>query len=171
MLTISKSRPPSNYYLVYYIFNVAVAGTAVLPPVPNPPLNNKHAVRNISCTCHALLHPSSPPHTEVCKVRFTSGSKLIFASPAYVCTLMLEVWEWGAWQTPWSGQTPNCVKLLCWWLFHFFWVPALVLRSLSLLSDARQRRNLESWLGGFGLVGERVVTVWVQQHHLPTFPW
>ena len=38
-------------------------------------------------------------------------------------------------------------------------VPALVLGSLSLLDDACQRRNLESWLGGYGLlVGEWVVT-------------
>ena len=39
-----------------------------------------------------------------------------------------------------------------------FCVPALVLGSLSLLSDACQRRNFESWLGGYGLVGEWVVT-------------
>ena len=28
--------------------------------------------------------------------------------------VLLEGWEWGAWQTPSSGQTPNCVKLLRW---------------------------------------------------------
>ena len=38
---------------------------------------------------------------------------------------ILEGWEWGAWQTPSSGQTPNCVKLLRWQLFYC--VPALVL--------------------------------------------
>ena len=30
----------------------------------------------------------------------------------------------------------------------------IILGSLSLLSDTCQRRNLESWLGGHGLVGE-----------------
>ena len=50
-----------------------------------------------------------------------------------------------------------------------FCVPALVLGSLSLLSDACQRRNFESWLGGYGLVGEWVVTGRVQ-HHPPTRP-
>ena len=40
----------------------------------------------------------------------------------------------------------------------FFRVPALGLGSLSLLSDAVQRRDLESWLGRYGLVGESVVT-------------
>ena len=35
----------------------------------------------------------------------------------------------------------------------FFRVPALGLGSLSLLSDAVQRRDLESWLGRYGLVG------------------
>ena len=42
--------------------------------------------------------------------------------------------------------------------------------SLSLLSDARQRRNLESWLGGNGLVGEWVVSGCVQHHPPTTFP-
>ena len=41
----------------------------------------------------------------------------------------------------------------------FFRVPALDLGSLSLLSDACQQRNLETWQGGYGLfVGEWVVT-------------
>ena len=40
-----------------------------------------------------------------------------------------------------------------------FCVPALALAPFSLLSDAFQRRNFESWLGGYGLVvGEWVVT-------------
>ena len=51
--------------------------------------------------------------------------------------------------------------------FFFLCVVALVLGSLSLLSHARQRTNLESWLGGHGLVGEWVVTGCVQ-HHPPT---
>ena len=38
--------------------------------------------------------------------------------------------------------------------FRHFCVPEYVLGSLSLLSDAGQRRNLDSWLGGNGLVGE-----------------
>ena len=29
-----------------------------------------------------------------------------------VCFSLLEGWEWGAWQMPSSGQTPDCVKLL-----------------------------------------------------------
>ena len=41
--------------------------------------------------------------------------------------------------------------------------------SLSLLSDARQRRNLESWLGGNGLVGEWVVSGCVQHTHQQNF--
>ena len=61
---------------------------------------------------------------------------------------LLEGWEWGAWQTPSSGQTPNCVKLLR-WQFLFFLCSSIVLGSLLLLSDAGQRRNLESWLGGY----------------------
>ena len=36
-------------------------------------------------------------------------------------------------------------------VFHIFCVPALVVGSLSLLSDACQRRNLESGLGWYGL--------------------
>ena len=40
--------------------------------------------------------------------------------------ITLEGWEWGAWETPWSGQTPNCVKLLRWRFFHLFCVPALL---------------------------------------------
>ena len=35
-----------------------------------------------------------------------------------VCPL-LGGWEWGAWQTPSGGQTPNCVKLLRWQFFYF----------------------------------------------------
>ena len=30
------------------------------------------------------------------------------------CYHVLEGWEWGAWQMPSSGLTPNCVKLLRW---------------------------------------------------------
>ena len=86
------------------------------------------------------------------------------------CSSLLEGWEWGAWQTPSSGQTPNCVKLLRWRFFHSFCVPALVLGLLP-LSDARQRINLELWLGLYGLVGEWVVTGCVQRHPPPpTFP-
>ena len=59
---------------------------------------------------------------------------------------------------PSSGQTSNCVKLLRWRFFHLFGDPALVLRSLSLLNDACQRRNLESWPGVYGFLGEWVVT-------------
>ena len=29
---------------------------------------------------------------------------------------LLKGWEWGAWQTPSSGQTPNCINLLRWQL-------------------------------------------------------
>ena len=39
--------------------------------------------------------------------------------------LLLKGFEWGAWQTPSSGQTPNCVKLLRWGFFHLFCVPTL----------------------------------------------
>ena len=38
--------------------------------------------------------------------------------PGYDCDT--RGWEWGAWQTPLSGQTPNRVKLLCWRFFFFF---------------------------------------------------
>ena len=39
-------------------------------------------------------------------------------------------------------------------LFHFFCFPEYVLGSLSMLRDACQLRNLDSWLGGNGLRGE-----------------
>ena len=70
----------------------------------------------------------------------------------------LDGWKLGALSTPSSGQIPNCVKLLRWRFFHLFWVQAFVLRSLSLLRDAFQRRNLESLLGVYGLVVEWVVS-------------
>ena len=136
---------------------------------------------------------------------------------------LLEGWECGAWQTPSSSQTSNCVKLLRWQFFHILfsissfriaytvnqcvsaqkpWIVAawvwmggygllvgewvvsgcvllpLFLGSLSLLSDARQRTNLEWWVGWYRSVG---VDWWVSEllgasfyhhHHLPppTFP-
>ena len=44
-------------------------------------------------------------------------------------------------------------KLLRWQFFIFFCVPEFVLGSLSLLKDACQRRNIESWLGVYRWVG------------------
>ena len=38
-----------------------------------------------------------------------------------------------------------------------------VLRSLSLLSDACQHRNFQSWLDGCGLLSDWVVTDWVRR--------
>ena len=52
-------------------------------------------------------------------IRFRETSSL----RSDVCSSLLEVWEWGAWQTPWSGQTPNCVR---WRFFHLSCVPSLV---------------------------------------------
>ena len=52
-----------------------------------------------------------------------------------------------------------------------FCVAAFVLTILSPLRDARPRGNLESWLGGYGLVREWVVAECVQQTQLlTTFP-
>ena len=50
-----------------------------------------------------------------------------------------------------------------WRFFHCFcFFPVYVLRSVSLLNDACRQRNLESWPGGNGLVGEWVVSLYFQ---------
>lgn len=49
-------------------------------------------------------------------------------------------------------QTPNCIKLMRWRFFDYYCVPAVVLISLSLLSEPPQCRSLVSWLGGYGWV-------------------
>ena len=70
-------------------------------------------------------------------------------------------------------STAACVKLPRGRFLDFsvFQYKVLVLGSISKLSDARQHINLESWLGGYGLVGELVVLGCVHQHHPPpTFP-
>ena len=45
--------------------------------------------------------------------------------------------------------------------FVYYGVPEIDLGSLSMLSDACQRRNLGSWLEGNGLVREWMIRGWV----------
>ena len=60
--------------------NVVVAGTAVFPLVPNPPLNSMHPV--VRSILHMSFTTPPLPQTKFCTVRLTSGSKPILASPA-----------------------------------------------------------------------------------------
>ena len=79
-------------------------------------------------------------------------------TPSLACVWLLITRSVGTRSVTDALKWLNSMKLLHWRFFNFFCVPALVLESLSLLSDAHQRRNLESWLVGYELVGEWVVT-------------
>ena len=61
----------------------------------------------------------------------------------------------------WSNSSLRKMKPLA--VLYFFCVSASVIGLLSLLSDACQRTDLESWLRGYGWVGGCVGCYWVRR--------
>ena len=81
-----------------------------------------------------------------------------------VCSSLLEGWEWGAWQTPSSGQTPNCVKLLRWKFFFS------VCSSISFRIAFTVRRCVSAQKPWIVAGWVRVVGRWVDCYWVRIFP-